>query len=334
MATKVHTIANKSGNSIGVKKFKLISEQLNNMLLIQTPKMHTWGIQEFVDKNTNIGDGKFKLSLNFPMESNVETDMFKDKLNSFYNKIIDIIENNSTSFYGKKKSRDVILETSFPILKYSKIKESLELDYTKPPSISIKIDNKYDQPNNKYSNELDVKIYDKRGNLIYPNDNPDDVPMNYVTKSSNVVAVIKCNSIWINSSTWGITFSAVQIAVINQGDSLNTNVCQINFDNDDDDDDNNTKNISTQSNLIMDNSQKPIVTSSVNITKKTETFLDNTDNDIVLKTVNDDDDDDDDDDNDDDDDDDDKSTIIKEPVKPVVILETTKRVIKKVVRKA
>ena len=329
LATRVNTIPNK-GNGIGVKKFKLTSEQQNGMLLLQTPKMHTWGIQEYVDKKTNVGDGKFKLSLNFPIEETSETNAFKEKLATFYEKIIDIIETNSPSFYGKKKSRDVIAETSYPILKYSKIKESLELDYSKPPSISIKVDNKYDQQKNAYTDELDVKVYDKSRNLVYPNENPDDVPMNYVTKQSVVVAIIKCNSIWIGASNWGITFSAVQIVVISQGDTLNSSVCQIKLGDDDEDDD-----APPIKPIVKSILQKPVVTSTFNVAPKSDTFIEDEEDDVVptpaptkeskesLPTTNVQ-------DNEDDSDNEDEEPA---PVKAPVVVEAPKRVVKKVIKK-
>lgn len=327
-ATKVNTVPNKN-NGVGIKKYRLTSEQLNTTLQIQTPKMHTWGIQEFVDKKTGQGDGKFKLSMNFPMESNPETDMFKEKLERFYETVITAIETNSTSFYGKKRSGDVIKETSYPILKYPKIKESLELDYSKPPSISIKVENKYDQERKSYGDELDVKIYNKSSQLIYPNEDPNDVPMNYVTKSSTVVAIIKCSSIWIGPSNWGITFSAVQIIVVNQGDSISTSVCQIRIDDDDEED----VPVPASTATVVKSVQKPIVTSTFNIPEKKETFIEDDDEDVppipqapivqvqpvpVAKG-----------DDDSDDSDDDEEPVAK-PVEPVA---PVKRVVKKIVKK-
>jgi len=233
---------------------------------------------------------------------------------------------------------DVIRETSYPILKYSKIKESLELDYSKPPSLSIKVDNIYDKLNDKPTDKLDIKVYDKNRNLIYPNENPDDAPMNYVTKGSTVVAIIKCNSVWIGPNNWGITFRAVQIVVVSKGDSLNTNVCQIKFEQiDDDDDDNNNSNKNVKK-ATIETVQKPVVTSTFNVPPKSETFIEDDDDEepqpVVkkpepepepTKMV---------DDDDDDDDDDDEPP--KQPVKQVVSVTdaTPKKIVKKIVKKS
>jgi hypothetical protein len=330
LAIRINTIQNKSESPI--KKFRLTSEQTNGALMIQTPKMHTWGIQEFIDKKTNIGDGKFKLSLNFPMEKNAETDMFKEKIETFHKKVIDLIETNSVSFFNKKKSRDVIEETTFPILKYSKIKESNEYDYSKPPSLSIKIDNIYDQLNKKYTDELNVNVYNKDTRLIYPNDDPNDSAINHVTKSSIVIAIIKCTSIWFGQTNWGISFSADQIVVLSQGDSITSNICKIKFNEYDDNEENDDENIKESKPIIE---QKPTVISTINVAKHSDTFIEDDDDDIVQdvkqvdtpvdKPVVDDDD-------DDDDDDDEPAPPKPEPVKPV-IQEAPKKIVKRVIKK-
>jgi hypothetical protein len=326
-AIKISTTPNPGGG--GIKKFKLTSEQSNNALVIQTPLMHTWGIQEFIDKKTNVGDGKFKLSLNFPMEPTPETDMFKEKLTVFTDTIINLVVENSAMFFSKKKSHEVVSDILYPILKHSKIKESTDIDYTKPPFISIKVDNNYDNINKEYTNQLKVLVCDKNSKKLYPSDDPDDVPMNYVSKSSNVIAIIKCNNIWTGPSNWGISFTVTQIMVVTPGESLKSNICQIKFDNNDEDDTNNSI-IST--NYINDTNKKPIVTSTFNIPEKSETFINDDDDDdddnknvksenIVKSVV----------DSDDDSDEEVEKQSVPEPVKPTP--EAPKRVVKKIIKK-
>ena len=322
-------------NSTTIKKYRLTSDQQNTGLSFTTPKMQTWGIQDFKDKKTGTSDGKFKLSLNFPMDSTPETEMFKNKMNEFYNKVIDLVEANSPSFFGKKKVRDSIIDSSFPILKYPKIKESSELDYSKQPSLSIKVENFYNQEEKRYTDQLDVKIYDRQQHMLYPNEDPDDHPSNHVGKLSTVVALLKCNSIWVGATNWGVTFSVSQIVVVNPGDSISSSVCQIKIDDDDDDEADQT--------MVKAQTATPIVTSTFVVPEKKGNVIDDDDDDEVPPTpapapvvaaaattevqI---------DDDEDDDDEDDDEPVVKAPpasapvvTKPVTKAPVVKRIIKK-----
>lgn len=266
---QINTVPNKG--TTGIKKFKLTSKQTNRNLLIQTPIFQTWGIQDYVDKEKGDGkgDGKFTLSLNFPLEQNEETNLMKEKINKFYDKIVDILTENSKLFFGgKQKSKELIKESGFPILKYPKIKESNDCDYSKEPNIKVKIQNMYDQTKNEYTDKLDVKIFDENRIILYPNDNEDDVPMNYITKLSTIISIIRCNSIWIGPATWGVSFVTDQILLISQGEIINSDHCYINL--------NNTNN-EIKSNLVS---------SSFNITPKSETFINDDDDDNNNDTNN------------------------------------------------
>jgi hypothetical protein len=278
---------NKANNPAAttVKKFSLMSAQQNGGLYLITPPMKTWGIQDFKDKTTGVSDGKYKLSLNFPLDATPETDMFKEKLDIFYNKIVDILSEQSPSFFGKKKGRESIADSSFPILKYPKIKESIELDYSKPPSISIKVENIYDKATKQYTKSLGVSVFDSRKNLLYPNDNPDDEAGNYVGKLSTVIASLKCNSIWVGSASWGITLSVSQIIVLQAGDSISNNplICQIDIDDIENDEETDQKPVSSTSSSTIKKIKIPekesIVSSTFSVPEKKETLIDDDEDD-------------------------------------------------------
>jgi hypothetical protein len=126
----------------------------------------------------------------------------------------------------------------------------------------------YDQTKNGYTDKLDVKIFDENRIILYPNDNEDDVPMNYITKLSTIISIIRCNSIWIGPATWGVSFVTDQILLISQGEIINSDHCYINL--------NNTNN-EIKSNLVS---------SSFNITPKSETFINDDDDDDNNDTNN------------------------------------------------
>jgi hypothetical protein len=90
-------------------------------------------------------------------------------------------------------------------LKYSKDKMTKKLDYTKPPSIRVKVPN--------YNNKWSLEIYDTKGNMIFPCDNENMTPMDFVPKKSNVACVIQCGGLWITPKAFGVTWKVNQIVV-------------------------------------------------------------------------------------------------------------------------
>jgi hypothetical protein len=168
--------------------------------------MMTWGIADFVDEKGE-SDGKFSMSLNFPNEdySTPATTEFLQKFKDFENQILDDAVKYSESWFGEVMPREVIKHTFYPFLKYSKDKMTKKYDYTKPPSIRAKVPN--------YNNKWNIEIYDTKSNLIFPCDNENMTPMDFVPKKSNVACVIQCGGIWITPKAFGVTWKVNQIVV-------------------------------------------------------------------------------------------------------------------------
>lgn len=193
-------------NDRGAKSVNIISTQTNRMLHITTPLMMTWGIADFVDDKGE-SDGRFSMSLNFPLGdyATPATNDFLNKFKDFENQILDDAVKYSESWFGEEMSREVIKHTFYPFLKYSKDKMTKKFDYTKPPSIRAKVPN--------YNNRWSVEIYDTKGCLIFPCDNDNLTPMDFVPKKSNVACVIQCGGIWITPKAFGVTWKVNQIVV-------------------------------------------------------------------------------------------------------------------------
>lgn len=193
-------------NDRGAKTVNIISTQTNRALHISTPLLMTWGIADFVDEKGE-SDGKFSMSLNFPNEdySTPAATEFLKKFGDFENQILDDAVKYSESWFGEVMPREVIKHTFYPFLKYSKDKMTKKIDYSKPPSIRAKVPN--------YNNKWNVEIYDTKGNLIFPCDNENMTPMDFVPKKSNVACVIQCGGIWITPKAFGVTWKVNQIVV-------------------------------------------------------------------------------------------------------------------------
>jgi hypothetical protein len=194
-------------NDRGAKSINIISGQSNRSLHISTPLMMTWGISDFIDEKTGESDGKFSMSLNFPNDdySTPATVEFLAKLKQFENQILDDAVRNSEAWFGEEMSREVAKHTFFPFLKYSKDKMTKKIDLTKPPSIRAKVPN--------YNNRWMVEIYDTKGKLIFPCDNENMTPMDFVPKKSNVACVLQCGGLWFGGKGWGITWKLIQCVV-------------------------------------------------------------------------------------------------------------------------
>jgi hypothetical protein len=193
-------------NKSGGKAITLISKQTNRSLHLTTPLMMTWGIADFVDERGE-SDGKFSISLNFPLDkdANVSTEKFLTKMKDFENQILDDAVTNSESWWGEHMSREIVKHTFFPFLKYQKNKETKKIDSTKPPSIRAKVP--------CYDGKWAVEVYDTKGNMIFPCENEDMTPMDFVPKQSNVACVIQCGGIWIGGKGWGLTWKLIQCVV-------------------------------------------------------------------------------------------------------------------------
>jgi hypothetical protein len=193
-------------NDRGGKSINMVSKQTNRSLHISTPLMMTWGIADFVDEKGE-SDGKFSMSLNFPNSeySTKATNDFLQKLKDFENQILDDAVTNSELWWGEEMSREVAKHTFFPFLKYSKNKDTKKFDLSKPPSIRAKVPN--------YNGKWGVEIYDTQSNLLFPCDNQNVTPLDFVPKQSNVACVLQCGGIWIGGKGWGLTWKLIQCIV-------------------------------------------------------------------------------------------------------------------------
>ena len=194
-------------NERGGKSINIISGQTNRSLHISTPLLVTWGISDFVDEKTGESDGKYSMSLSFPNEdySTASTRDFLQKLKDFENMILDAAVKNSETWWGEEMSREVCKHTFFPFLKYSKNKDTKKIDLTKAPSIRAKVP--------YYDNRWGVEIYDIRSNMLFPCDNSNLTPMDFIPKMSSVACVLQCGGIWIGGKGWGLTWKLIQSIV-------------------------------------------------------------------------------------------------------------------------
>lgn len=193
-------------NEKGGKAINIISKQTNRSLHISTPLMMSWGISDFIDEKGD-SDGKYSISLQFPNNeySTPSTNAFLQKIKNFENQILDDAVKNSELWFGEEMSREVCKHSFFPILKYSKNKDTKKIDLTKAPSIRAKVP--------FYNGKWAVELYDTQQNLIFPCENEHMTPVDFVPKMSNVACVLQCGGLWIGGKGFGVTWKMIQSVV-------------------------------------------------------------------------------------------------------------------------
>ena len=194
-------------NDRGAKSINIISTQSNRALHISTPLMMTWGISDFVDEKTGESDGKYSMSLVFPNDDykTPASSTFLDRLKAFENQILDDAVKYSDAWFGEELSREVVKHNFFPFLKYTKDKVTKKIDPTKSPSIRARIPN--------YNNKWGIEVYDTTSKLLFPCDNENMTPMDFVPKKSQVATVLQCGGLWFGGKGWGITWKVNQCVV-------------------------------------------------------------------------------------------------------------------------
>jgi len=196
-------------NARGGKSIKIQDEKRNNLVLT-TPLLLTWGINKMTDEKTN--NDSYNIALQFPGEgySNDSTDLFFDKIKEFESLVLDSCVENSKEWFGKPNmSRELAKELMYPILKYPKDKETQELDYSRPPTMKIKIP--------YWEGKFNLELYDtEREQLFNPtmSSNLSDGDFEqYIPKTSHIVGVIQCNGVWFTSGRFGVTWQLTQAIV-------------------------------------------------------------------------------------------------------------------------
>tara|TARA_Y100000361_G_C11155606_1_gene343881 strand:+ start:1686 stop:2672 length:987 start_codon:yes stop_codon:yes gene_type:complete len=210
----------------GAKSVNVISNQSGRALYISTPLLMTWGISDYVDDKGE-SDNKFNMSLVFP-NADYETEQsteFLSKLKCFEEQILSDAVKNSEVWWGKKKSREVIEDNFFPFLKYPKDKLTGEVDMTRAPSMRAKVPN--------YDGRWNIEIYDTSNQKIFPCDNENLTPMDFVPKKSNVACVLQCGGLWFGGKGWGMTWRLNQCVVKPHIQETVFGKCHIELSNDD-----------------------------------------------------------------------------------------------------
>ena len=194
-------------NERGGKQIGLVSLETNRALQLSTPMMLTWGIADFVDKETGDSDGKYSLALQFPSAEYTKpaTELFLTKVKELENKVIDEAVAKAEVWFDEPLSREVLKHNFFPFLKYSKNKDTKKIDLTKAPTMKAKVP--------FYDGKWGLEIYDTKQTRIFPSEDANLTPLDFVPSKSQVACVLQCGGIWIGGKGWGVTWKVTQCVV-------------------------------------------------------------------------------------------------------------------------
>jgi hypothetical protein len=231
-------------NPGGGKVVNMFDSRFKESLIISTPLMLCWGAQEGKENNSDKPNGKWTMSLQFPSEE-YKTDeemAFLESMKKLEHHIKEVAVANSKLWFGKEiKSLDIIEEKFNPMLKYPKVAPgSAELDYSRPPTMTVKIP--------KWKTGWKSEIYDEDGEPIYIPDsltndkvkemNPSDIeeaikqlndghtPIEYLPKQSRVICLLQCGGLWFVNGKASITWN-LQQAVVKKPKQSTKGVCFI-----------------------------------------------------------------------------------------------------------
>ena len=193
-------------NNSGGKNIGVLNAHTKKSLYVSSPLMLTWGVNEYTDEKS--GKVTYDMSLQFP-NSEYNTDELSRFLKAFQaleEKIKRTAMENSKEWMNKAKmSQEVVDALWSPMLKYPKDKETSEPDYSRAPTLRVKVP--------YWEGEFkNVEVYDINHKPLFPNDGDVSVP-ELIMKGSNVATIIQCGGIWFANGKFGVTWKLFQCVV-------------------------------------------------------------------------------------------------------------------------
>lgn len=215
LATSVN-LGNPKVNASGGKNIPMFNKHARSILKFSSPKMLSWGVNE----NDFDGNGKksYDMSLQFPSPeyATADTTAFLENIKRLQDYVLQEAEANAKKWFGKPHTKDVINALFAPLLRYPKNKETEELDYTKAPSLRLKIP--------FWDGKFNVEMYDVNGTLLFPKEGANICSV--LPKGSEVTTLIQAGGVWFAGGKFGVTFRPVQI-VVKPKPQLQTGVCHL-----------------------------------------------------------------------------------------------------------
>jgi hypothetical protein len=209
--TNVFSYSAPKAHASGGKVVNLYNKHFKESLTLSTPLMLTWGAQEGQEQGTGKPTGKWTMALQFPSAdySNADAEAFLRSMRALESKIKSDAMTYSKEWFGKEiKSAEVIDEKFNVMLRHpKKAKGSVEVDDTKPPTLTVKIP--------QWSGVWKPEIYDEDGEPLYINGktNTHLTPLEFLKPKTHVICLLQCGGLWFVNGKISITWNLKQAIV-------------------------------------------------------------------------------------------------------------------------
>jgi hypothetical protein len=214
--TSVFSYSQPKAHSSGGKVVNLYNKNSRESLTISTPLLLTWGAQESKDQQGN-PLGKWTMSLQFPSKDypNKTGEQFLESMKKLEMKVKQDAMAHSKEWFGKSITSSDVMDEKFNVmLRYPKIKGTLEPDYDRAPTMTVKLP--------CWSGVWKSEIYDEEGEPLYVNGKTNSHlnPLEFLTSKSQVITLIQCGGLWFVNGKVSITWNLKQAMVKRPASSL------------------------------------------------------------------------------------------------------------------
>jgi hypothetical protein len=215
------------------KSVNIVSTKTNKYVELSMPKLMTWGISDFYDKEKDTHDGRFKMSLVFPNkeQETEKTVIALEKMKQLQEQILQDAYKNKAKWWEHMEEvpeDSIIKMMMFKFVKYPKNKDTKKIDYNRPPSIDAKVE--------CWDGKWKPRIFDTKKQLLFPSPTAESdglTPADFVPKLSNVSCTIECAGVWIGEKGWGVNWRLKQCVVKPNDLASSSDVCNVDFDDED-----------------------------------------------------------------------------------------------------
>lgn len=191
-----------SAKSVGI-----INTKNNSSVKLNFPLALTWGAQEYTDPAS--GKVSYSMSIQFPSEgyTTPQTERWLANMMDMEEVVLTWVMSNWKKLFNKPTpSREVAEALYSRSLKYSKDKETGEVNMTKAPTLKVKL--------GYWDGKFDCEIYSPDGKLIYSQEtHPHSSPLELIPKASQSAVIVQCGGIWFAGGKFGVTWKLIQAVV-------------------------------------------------------------------------------------------------------------------------
>ena len=193
----------------GGKVVNLYNRHFRESLTLSTPLMLTWGAQEGKDTAGN-PTGKWTLALQFPSSdyTTPEQEAFLSSMRQLETRIKADAMTYSREWFGKVITSSEVMDEKFNVmLRHPKVKNSVEPDLSKPPTLTVKIP--------CWNGVWKPEIYDEDGEPLFVSGkvNTHSNPLEYLRPKTHVMCLIQCGGLWFVNGKVSITWNLKQAVV-------------------------------------------------------------------------------------------------------------------------